>query len=239
MAALPIHPTKRHPLTGEPLEAIWVTPRGRVCWPIMGGDDTVPPADPPPGDTPPPEFPANTPVVDMQVAEQAAYWRDKARKHEGRVKALGDLTPDALAALREKADRQDALEDELASDKDRAVKEAKTVAQSEADARYRPLLAETAFRVAIGDRKPEAEVDEFIDDLNLTRFLTDDGKVDTAKVLSRVEQFAPATGTRQDQQTHRRGPSPTGQGNRGGNRTGEGDRSVDAGRELYRAGRKK
>ena len=37
LSNLPIHPTKRHPITGEPLRAIWVRPDGRVCWPIMGG----------------------------------------------------------------------------------------------------------------------------------------------------------------------------------------------------------
>lgn len=143
------------------------------------------------------EFPPNTPVAEMQPVEQAAYWRDKARKHEDRVKAFGGLTTDDIAALREKAARQDALEDELASDKEKAVKEARTTTTAEIEAKYRPMLAETAFRVAIGDRKPKNEVDDFIADLNLTRFLNDDGQVDTAKVLSRVEQFAPAKGTQQ------------------------------------------
>lgn len=35
--ALPIHPTKRHPLTGQPIRALWVRPDGRTMWPIMGG----------------------------------------------------------------------------------------------------------------------------------------------------------------------------------------------------------
>lgn len=33
---LPVHPTKRHPLTGEPIQAIWVNPAGRVFWPVIG-----------------------------------------------------------------------------------------------------------------------------------------------------------------------------------------------------------
>lgn len=33
---LPTHPTKRHPKTGQPLQAIWVRPDGRVMWPILG-----------------------------------------------------------------------------------------------------------------------------------------------------------------------------------------------------------
>lgn len=38
--ALPIHPSLLHPLTGEPLRALWIRPDGRACWPIIGGDGT-------------------------------------------------------------------------------------------------------------------------------------------------------------------------------------------------------
>lgn len=52
MSKTPIlHPSKRHPLTGRRLEALGVLPNGKVIWPCMGGDDTVPPADPPEGVT--------------------------------------------------------------------------------------------------------------------------------------------------------------------------------------------
>jgi hypothetical protein len=241
---LPIHPSKRHPLTGEPLRALWVRPDGRICWPVMGGaeDDGADAgsdgagagsdgsgADGASGSSA--SFPANTPVAEMKPEEQAAYWQDKARKHEGRVKALGGLTAEELATLREKAERQDALEAEMASEKDKAVNEAKTAAQAEVEAKYRPMLAETAFRVAIGDRKPQNEVDDFIADLNLTRFLNEDGQVDTAKVLARVEQFAPAKGTQQQ-----RGPVVTGHGARSGAGS---TASTLTGRELYEQRHKK
>ena len=36
MSTLPIHPQHRHPLTGEPIRALWVRPDGRVMWPILG-----------------------------------------------------------------------------------------------------------------------------------------------------------------------------------------------------------
>lgn len=50
MSKTPIlHPFKRHPLTGRRLEALGILPNGKVIWPCMGGDDTVPPADPPEG----------------------------------------------------------------------------------------------------------------------------------------------------------------------------------------------
>jgi hypothetical protein len=37
-----------HPLTGLPLSPLGVLPNGRVVWPILGGDDSVPPATEPP-----------------------------------------------------------------------------------------------------------------------------------------------------------------------------------------------
>jgi hypothetical protein len=37
---LPIHPSRVHPLTGAPLQAIGFRPNGTPLWPIMGGDDT-------------------------------------------------------------------------------------------------------------------------------------------------------------------------------------------------------
>lgn len=229
---------KRHPLTGQSLQAVYIDRHGRPRYPMMGGspegDDAAAQAateaaaakaasDKAAADAAAaqsqPGFPANTPVAEMKPAEQAEYWRDRSKKHEGRVKAFGDLRPEDIAALREKADRQDALEDELASDKEKAVKEAKTTTQSEADAKYRPMLAETAFRVAVGDRKTDDEVTDFLADLNLDRFITDDGRVDTAKVLSRVEQFAPAKGNQ-----HQRAPVVTshGFGNNSSGRSGGG-----------------
>jgi hypothetical protein len=33
---LPVHPTKRHPRTGEPLQAVGFTRRGQVMWPVLG-----------------------------------------------------------------------------------------------------------------------------------------------------------------------------------------------------------
>ena len=48
---LPVHPTKRHPLTGALLRAVGVMPDGKVVWPILGGDDTTPPIERPEGVT--------------------------------------------------------------------------------------------------------------------------------------------------------------------------------------------
>lgn len=113
--------------------------------------------------------------------------------------------------IKAKAEKHDALELELSSEAEKQAREAAKKATEEAESKYRPKLAETAFRIAIGDRKTADEVTDFIADLNLSRFLTETGDVDTAKVLARVEQF---TGNNKTTTPSRIGPSASGQGTR-------------------------
>lgn len=176
-------------------------------------------------DTPSKGFPADTPVAEMKPAEQAAYWRDKAQKHETRNRELMAITGGKHGdELRKEMEELGTLRKEKLTPSEQAIEDAKAAARGE----ILPQLAETAFRVAIGDRKTESEVDEFIADLNLSRFIKD-GKVDTAKVIERVQQYAPAkdTGT-----SHR----DYGQGNR---RTGTGKTGVSAGADMFAERRNK
>jgi len=69
------HAPKYHPLTGKALEPIWISPTGRVFWPIMGGDDTVPPAGPP-ADPPPSDPPADPPKTDPPPADDGKGGKD-------------------------------------------------------------------------------------------------------------------------------------------------------------------
>lgn len=216
---MPIHPTMRHPLTGEPLRAVWVRPDGRAMWPVMGAapDDPAGGGDGDPGGgggaedgktDPPTRGPGadgTKPISEMTDAEKADYFSKKSDRLGGVLKSFGGITPEQFAELKAKAERADALDYELSSDKDKAVADATKKAVEDAAALYRPQLAETAFRVAIGDQKTAEEVDDFVADLNLERFLDDKGGVDVAKVLARVQQFTGA-------QQQRRGPSGTGLG---------------------------
>jgi len=38
---LPVHATRRHPLTGEPIRALGTTRNGRLMWPVMGGSQPL------------------------------------------------------------------------------------------------------------------------------------------------------------------------------------------------------
>jgi hypothetical protein len=123
----------------------------------------------------------------MKPAEQTAYWKHQAQKHETRNRELMSITGGKHGdALRKEIEELGTLRTEKLTPSEQALEAAKAAARGE----LLPQLAETAFRVAIGTRKTEAEVDDFVADLNLDRFIKD-GKVDTAKVLERVQQYAP------------------------------------------------
>lgn len=150
---------------------------------------TAPPAPPAaPAAPAAPEPPAFTPPASQDELDQLIG----RRLNQERAKYKG-LTPEQFTEVLDKAEKFDKESLAKGTDLQRATAEAAEAAKKEADAEYRPKLAETAFRVAIGDRKTADEVNDFIADLNLARFLTDGGDVDTAKVLARVEQFAGKT----------------------------------------------
>lgn len=136
--------TKYHPLTGAPLRPIWVRPDGRVMWPIMGGDDTVPPADPPadppPSDPPPADPPQDPPADPAKGGKDAilanlAKERDKRQELEQTVsemqtahqaqmdalaKAFGIKPDDEPPDPAKLAEQITAAQGETAAEKDRA-----------------------------------------------------------------------------------------------------------------------
>lgn len=212
---LPLHPSKLHPITGEPLRAIYVDKAGRARYPIMGGaegDDEAAKAaaaeaaakkaaDEAAAKKAAEEkaeaeknkgFPADTPVAEMTPAQQAAYWQDKARKHEQRAteyrSAAGGKTADEIKKELEAAET---LRREKLDDHQRAVEDARREAREHTANEYGPRAVKLAFNLALRDM-PESDRTEFIDELDLSKFLTDSGDVDTDKVLKRVEKIAPA-----------------------------------------------
>lgn len=89
-----LHPTRRHPLTGLPLEAAGVLPNGRIVWPILGGSDVVPPA----GGDPKPD------PDDDAKGSKSAVLADLAKERKARQALeaqVADLAPlkDQMTAL--------------------------------------------------------------------------------------------------------------------------------------------
>lgn len=91
-------------------------------------------------------YPANTPLEQMTDAQRAEYWKHYARKHEDKVNAYGELTPQQVKELQAKLDALEA--DKLTAD-ERALKDARKEA---ADA------AATAARAELQPKLQAAEV---------------------------------------------------------------------------------
>ncbi|MCW2901907.1 MAG: hypothetical protein JWO67_4172 [Streptosporangiaceae bacterium] len=211
---------------------------GRPIYPILGGSEpptqSAAPAPAPPAPAAPSDkgYPDGTPLEQMNAEQREAYWKHQARKHEDRVKAYGGLTPEQAAELREKASRADALEYDLLSDKDKAVAEAAQNARWAAEAEFTPRLVNAEFRIASAGRIEAERLATILEPLDLSKFLTDSGEVDTAKVAAFVDGIAPpVTGTpAPPPRPGQLGPSPSGLGGRPGSSASP---SVASGRELY------
>ena len=212
---LPIHPTRRHPLTGQPLQAVGFSKRGPI-WPVMGAaEDDETGDDGGEGQGKPREgssgagdgskaqkaqgadlgFPRGTPVAEMEPDEQVAYWKHQARKHEGRnngwQQVAGDRSADQLKAdLEELAE----IRKSKLTPSEKQIEEAKEAARAEARAEFAPQLAKMAFVTALSHVKEE-DRNELIEDLNLSKFVNDKGEVDMEAVAKTAARIAPDTGT--------------------------------------------
>lgn len=245
MKHLPVHPTMTHPRTGAPLAALFVDKHGRARYPLMGAspddpddkanDDAADKGDDGKADDKKsddkanePAFPANTPVAEMTPAQQAAYHLHQSRKHEGRAKDWSQAFPGKTAAeIKAIVDTAEANRRNTLTLDEKTIEDAKAEARKSALAETAPKAVKAAFDLLLGDM-PEKDKAEHIETLDLSKFLTDDNEVDTAKVRANVARITPAKG--QEGQGR-----DFGQGRRGGSSASAG--SVAAVMEARRAER--
>lgn len=138
-----------------------------------------------------PEFPANTPVSEMEPAEQAAYWRDKARKHEDRNKAYGGVTPEQLTKLKADAAAHQAALDAQKPDDVKAIDAAREEGRLAATRTMAPRLVGAEIKAVAAGRIGADALGALIANLNHENFLTDKGEVSTDKVTELVNTIAP------------------------------------------------
>lgn len=216
---LPLHPSQLHPLTGEPIRALWQRPDGRLMWPIMGGAPDDPKEDPkgdpkedpkedPKGDPKedPKEdpkdlgYPKDTPVSEMNAEQRASYFKDKADKEEARrkglSKAVGGKTAEQIAADLAELEK---LRAAGLTDQEKAVKDAADAARAEERTKAGTRLARAEFKAALAHVDARRR-DTIIEGINLAAYIDDDGEVDTDKVTKYAESIAPVdtTKTRRD-----------------------------------------
>lgn len=209
-----------HPLTGLSLLPVGLRKDGRPILPILGGDPTNddpqadPPADPPKNDDPQAEppppgagadgktdeqrgYPLNTPVDDMKIEQQNAYYKAIARKHEQSFKKLAGnhMTPEKIAAM---VKAQEAAEEAAKSELDRAVdaarKEGRESALADAASGTVDSLIAAHVVAAKLDKTKDADVLETLETLNRKSFIGSDGQVDAAKLIKVLNRLAPTEG---------------------------------------------
>lgn len=134
-------------------------------------------------------YPDGTPVAEMTDKQQASYWKRQSRKHEGRLKDLGDV--DALVA---KATAYDELGD--VDSLIQAATKAAELGEFDPDTfaeRLRvefmeelaPTLVEARLR-ATAKNVPEAILNQYLEDVDYSRFMDEDGLIDTDLIDSRA-----------------------------------------------------
>lgn len=152
---------------------------------------------------------------DADPAAEASKWKALARKHEERAKANATAAKDL-----------DKLQKATASDQERAVIEAKEAGKAEAMGSVGSKLVDAEFRAAAAGRLDDRQRTALIDGLDRSKFLTDDGDVDTDKVAALIEGIAGPKSDKDDKT-----PFPgLGQGKRP---VGDAAPSVAAGKDLF------
>lgn len=144
-----------------------------------GGQD--PPADPPPADSDK-GFPEGTPLEQMTVEQREAYWKDKARKHEG------------ISKSRENYDQLKADSDELAQIKaanatedEKKLEEARRDGENIGAQRYLVDAVKGRFQALTG--KTDDEIDTAFAHVDATSFTNDSGDIDTEALKTFAATF--------------------------------------------------
>jgi hypothetical protein len=131
-------------------------------------------------------FPKDTALTAMTVEQREAYWRNQSKVQQKKV-------PTNLAELQAAKAELDQIK---LKQQTPAEQEIQKVRDETAAATRKEVAAESALtnlRIVLHTRgKSDAEVDGLVEFINPERFLTQDGKVDTGKVMAYADGIAPA-----------------------------------------------
>ncbi|MEU0991999.1 hypothetical protein [Streptomyces sp. NPDC005953] len=161
---------------------------------------------------------------------EAEKWKSQSRKHEARARENAAAAKEAARLKREG----------LSAD-DKRVEEAVAAARAEEKVKAGERVAKSAFLAAAKDRiKDPAAV---LDDLNLRRYVDEEGEVDDDALTELVDRLAPKKKSDtdddevdDDQERDTRRRRRTGGGYQGTRRrnSSQGSGGIDEGRDLYK-----
>lgn len=132
-------------------------------------------------------------------AAEVEKWKALAQKHEQRAKSNA-----------EKAKGYDELKASQMTEQEKAVETAKAEARAEAIREAAPRLVGAEFRAALAGRRTADEVAALIEDLDLSKYLTEAGEVDAERVTKKAELLAPPSEERKAAPSFGGGPRRTG-----------------------------
>lgn len=167
-------------------------------------------------------YPANTPLEQMTVEQREAYWKHHSRKWEGIATSRSDYDQLAEDARQWREHQRRALPADERARQD-AVEQARRDGEAQARLALAPQLVRAEFRAAAPGVE-EDKLNSFLEDLDLSKYLKDDGTVDAARVQAKAS-LLPSTN-----------PAPQRQSFQGYSRPA-GTTSVAAGRDLFAARR--
>lgn len=203
----PIHPTLLHPLTGQPIVPVYIDRHGRGRYPFIGaaedGDGTAGKDSGADGGTDGAKadddsgdggddlgYPKDTPVAEMTVDQKAAYFQHKASKEEARrkglSKAVGGKTADQIQADMAELEQ---LRKGRRTDSENAVAEAEERVRKQERLRAGERIVKATVESALSHLEKKSRVN-FIDGLNLARYVDEDGEVDTDKLRAYLAQLS-------------------------------------------------
>lgn len=164
-------------------------------------------------------FPSDTPVAEMTLDEQVAYWKFHSRKHERNASEAAQK----LARDSEDAQKWRELEDKNKPADQKEVEAAVAEARSETEAKVRDeffsKLFQAELRSACKDF-PGLDADALAEVLNVSSFRTEDGGVDTDKINTTLNALP--SGVKNEDHPGIGSDTPF-----------TGGSSIDVGRELY------
>lgn len=171
-------------------------------------------------------FPKDTPLVEMTVEQQLAYWKHHARKHEGTANARADYDQQKADAEKWRQHQNDnkAPDQKVLDD---AVAQAREETRREEQAKAAPRIVKAEFKALAAGKVSKELLDAFLEDVNHTVYLDANGELDTDKIQKRVDALAPGKEKQERKQTHQ-GYRPT-----------DGVTSVASGRDLFASRNKK
>lgn len=172
---------KFHPLTGALIVPLGYRKDGRPIMPILGGDDTVPPADPAPSDPPPADPPApSDPPADPGKGGKDAILADLATERDKR-QALEKTVTDMQDAQKQ---QMDALATALGiKPADTPPDPAALTAQIEAE---KATAADAQRQLAIYQNAGEADPKRLLDSASFLRSVKDIDPTDTTAITAAV-----------------------------------------------------